>query len=86
MSDDSPLHPQQKEALWKLKKWFSESNKVDGEKTKDYTAVVKMPTGTGKTGVMCCLPYYLAGADLNPFTGGFLGDFFNFYSPLLCCC
>jgi superfamily II DNA or RNA helicase len=65
MSAKSSLHAQQKEALQRLGDWFSESNEVKGEKTKDYTAVVSMPTGTGKTGVMCCLPYYLGGADLH---------------------
>lgn len=52
------LHSQQKEALTSLGKWFSE------EKTKDFIAVVSMPTGTGKTGIMCCLPYYLGGAGI----------------------
>ena len=56
--DEPALHDQQKEALRSLTKWFSK------EKTKDYTAVVSMPTGTGKTGIMCCLPYSLGGANI----------------------
>lgn len=59
------LRDRQKEALESLGRWFSEDHKVDGEKTKDYTAVVSMPTGTGKSGIICCLPYYLGGADLH---------------------
>lgn len=41
----------QYEALVNLQEWFREGN--PGE------ALVCMPTGTGKTGVMCCLPYFL---------------------------
>ena len=41
----------QYEALVNLQEWFREGNA--GE------ALVCMPTGTGKTGVMCCLPYFL---------------------------
>lgn len=52
------LYPQQKQALEKLVEWFTDDSK------KDYTAVVCMPTGTGKTGVICCLPYYLGGANI----------------------
>ena len=62
--ENSPLHRQQIEALESLGRWFSEDT------TKNSTAVVVMPTGTGKSGVICCLPYYL-GAKIpsikNPF-------------------
>lgn len=50
------LYKQQKEALTNLVNWFS------NDTTKGYTAVVKMPTGSGKTGIICCLPYFLGGA------------------------
>lgn len=50
----SSLYKSQKEALRKIVKWFS-----DGEETRDSTAVVVMPTGTG---VICCLPYVIGGA------------------------
>ena len=45
------LFPIQYDALNNLVKWFS------SEKTKDQTAVVQMPTGSGKTGIIACLPY-----------------------------
>ena len=45
------LLPIQFDALNNLVQWFSEDEK------KDYTAVVRMPTGSGKTGVIACLPY-----------------------------
>ena len=52
------LRPQQKIALTKIAEWFKDDT------TKDYTAVVSMPTGSGKTGIICCLPYYLGGAGI----------------------
>lgn len=50
------LYQKQKDALQSLVKWFSDP------KTRDLTAVVVMPTGSGKTGIICCLPYTIAGA------------------------
>lgn len=47
------LFEHQIEALQHLEKWFK-----NVETTKE-TAVVVMPTGSGKTGVICCLPYTL---------------------------
>ena len=55
-SDNSKLHDEQKEALMKIIKWFQEGS------TKDLTSVVVMPTGTGKTGIICCMPYMLGWA------------------------
>ena len=54
--EEPVLYNTQKEALKSVVRWFSD------DKTKDYTAVVSMPTGTGKTAVICCLPYCLGGA------------------------
>lgn len=59
------LHDQQKEALKSLAEWFSDDHEIDGHKTKDFTAVVSMPTGSGKSGIICCLPYYLGGAKIS---------------------
>ena len=53
---EAVLYETQKEALKSVVEWFSDAE------TKDYTAVVSMPTGTGKTAVICCLPYCLGGA------------------------
>ena len=47
------LFEHQIEALQQLENWFT-----NVETTKE-TAVVVMPTGSGKTGVICCLPYTL---------------------------
>ena len=47
------LFEHQIEALQHLESWFT-----NVETTKE-TAVVVMPTGSGKTGVICCLPYTL---------------------------
>ena len=60
MLENGRLYEHQKEALECLAKWFKK-----GSKTIDKTAVVVMPTGTGKTGVMCCLPYYFGAAVSN---------------------
>ena len=46
------LYEHQLIALEKVIKWF------DNPATANKTAVVSMPTGSGKTGVICCLPYY----------------------------
>ena len=45
------LFSTQLEALDSLTKWFSK------DATKNKTAVVQMPTGSGKTGIIACLPY-----------------------------
>lgn len=52
----SPLHKAQRGALLSLVTWFGR------RETEDFTAVVVMPTGTGKTGVICCLPFAIGGA------------------------
>ena len=52
----SSLHPEQREALKAVVNWFS------NEEKQDLTAVVVMPTGTGKSGVICCLPYSIGAA------------------------
>ena len=54
----SHLRDVQKDALHGLEKWFTNLE------TTRRTALVVMPTGAGKTGVMCCLPYYLASTEL----------------------
>ena len=56
---ESTLYGRQKEALESLVEWFG------SEETRDYTATVVMPTGSGKTGVICCLPYVIGGAIAN---------------------
>ena len=48
----------QSEALAKLESWF-------GPKTSNQFAIVSMPTGSGKTGVMCCLPFFLGNIGLQ---------------------
>ena len=54
------LLEQQKTALDKLSKWFSS----ESDKQND-TAIVSMPVGTGKSGVIACLPYYLGTLGLE---------------------
>ena len=53
---ESPLWEPQKQALQSLQRWFSD------EQTRDLAAMVVMPTGSGKTGVICCLPFFMGGA------------------------
>ena len=48
---DSPLYDEQREALENIINWFS------NPATSGSTSVVVMPTGSGKTGIICCLPY-----------------------------
>ena len=55
---ETRLRDVQKDALSSLEKWFT--NPVTTRKT----AVVVIPTGAGKTGIMCCLPYYLASSEV----------------------
>lgn len=43
------------EALEALQDWFM--------KTPDEIALTAMPTGSGKTGVICCLPYFLGASE-----------------------
>jgi len=52
-SDQKRLFAHQIEALDALEKWFT------NVETQDKTTVVVMPTGSGKMGVICCLPYTL---------------------------
>ena len=47
----------QMEALESLEKWFQMDNPD--------IAVVSMPTGSGKTGILCCLPFTLGGIGLQ---------------------
>ena len=47
------LLPHQYEALTNLREWFCKDKKKEH-------ALVSMPTGSGKTGVICLLPYFLA--------------------------
>ena len=69
----SSLHEAQKEALKNLLAWFKNEH-TQYTDTKDSTAVVVMPTGTGKTGVICCLPYAMG--TLSP-------DYINIRKPIL---
>ena len=55
-SRESPLYNEQQEALEKIISWFSDPT------TRNSTSVVAMPTGCGKTGVICCLPYMFGSA------------------------
>ena len=49
----------QSEALARLEQWFSPT---EGN---PQIAIVSMPTGSGKTGIMCCLPYFLGNIGLQ---------------------
>ena len=60
LSRSNRLLPQQKEALETLRKWFD----PDSE-NKDKIALVSMPTGSGKTGIISCLPYFLGSIGLT---------------------
>lgn len=53
------LLPQQLEALKSLEEWFQQPDPLK-------PAVVSMPTGSGKTGILCCLPFTLGGIGLQP--------------------
>ncbi|XP_029202749.2 uncharacterized protein LOC114966929 [Acropora millepora] len=50
---EKKLLPHQHEACKKLREWFCKDKKQE-------IALVSMPTGTGKTGIICCLPFFLA--------------------------
>ena len=50
---EEKLLPHQYEACVTLKRWFCEDNKEE-------VALVSMPIGSGKKGIICCLPYFLA--------------------------
>ena len=52
---EKKLLPHQHEACKKLREWFCKL-----EDKKQEIALVSMPTGTGKTGIICCLPFFLA--------------------------
>ena len=56
MDSRSSLYQEQRDALEAVVNWFS------NEETQNLTAVVVMPTGTGKSGVICCLPYSIGAA------------------------
>lgn len=56
-SCDGKLLEHQKSALETLQRWFYEDD--------SRIAVVSMPTGSGKSGVICCLPYFLGGTGLR---------------------
>lgn len=47
------LLPHQYAACMSLRKWFCRDDKQE-------IALVSMPTGSGKTGIICCLPFFLA--------------------------
>ena len=53
------LLPIQLEALESLRRWF-DVHSQDGQ-----IALVWMPTGSGKTGIICCLPYFLGTEGLQ---------------------
>lgn len=53
------LLPHQYNACESVRTWFCQKKERRQEK-----AMVCMPTGTGKTGVMCCLPFFL-GSELK---------------------
>ena len=57
----SNLRECQKDALDALVDWF----RSDVKHTDDSTAVVTMPTGSGKSGVICSLPYWFGNAIQN---------------------
>lgn len=48
----------QRQCLTALVNWFEGPNR-------NLPALISMPTGTGKTGVMCCLPYFLGSMGLE---------------------
>ena len=60
---EEKLLEHQKNALEALQRWF--------DKDASRIAVVSMPTGSGKSGVICCLPYFLGGTGLLPQPGHF---------------
>ena len=55
---EGKLLPHQKEACANLRKWFCKDKKEE-------IALVSMPTGTGKTGIICCFPFFLAEEKLQ---------------------
>lgn len=55
---ENGLLQQQREALERLEKWFQQPNPRN-------PAVVSMPTGSGKTGILCCLPFTLGAIGLE---------------------
>ena len=58
-SCEGNLLQHQSEALARLEHWFSPT---EGN---PQIAIVSMPTGSGKTGIMCCLPYFLGNIGLQ---------------------
>ena len=72
--EQSPLRECQQEALQSLVQWFQD------DPTKDSTAVVVMPTGSGKSDVICCLPFHIGGAIAK---GMLSRDVVNISQPVL---
>ena len=60
---DGKLLQHQAEALKALMNWFGTGNPE--------IALVSMPTGSGKTGVICCLPYFLGSIGMDDCPGNF---------------
>ena len=58
-SSENHLLPKQTVALQSLLAWFGPDSA-----TREQIALVSMPTGSGKTGVMACLPYFLGSIGL----------------------
>ena len=58
-SSEKRLLSKQKAALQALLAWFGPD-----KATREQIALVSMPTGSGKTGVMACLPYFLGSIGL----------------------
>lgn len=54
---ENGLLAQQRDALGNLEEWFQADN--------PRIAVVSMPTGSGKTGILCCLPFTVGGIGLE---------------------
>ena len=59
LNSPGKLLPHQIDALQSLQAWFN-INPLQ-------TALTAMPTGSGKTGVICCLPYFLGALKINPY-------------------
>lgn len=74
-SEKSRLSVHQREALESVYKWIVERNTVSEERPVEHAAVVSMPCG--RTGVVCCLPYYLGGSAIAGM---------NFNLPILVVC
>ena len=58
-SCNEKLLQHQSDALEALKVWFSRNDDVPGK------ALISMPTGSGKTGVISCLPYFIGSIGME---------------------